>query len=365
MLIGDALAWPILQAISLGVPVMSEESSARNVARLFIWSLVLALVAIGAWTWARATGPDAPPKVALVTADQDAYWDLVVRGAQDAADELGVELEVVRADGTLKQQNSKIEQMLDGGFDGFAVSPVDAVKQGVMLRRVSQLSRLVTLDSDAEFADRICFVGADNYSAGRTCGELVKQAVPDGGNIVIVMGPIDKANGDRRRQGLIDELLDRSYGPGRPTEPLDETHSGGTYSVVATLVDEIDPAAAATNVADYLLENSDVDCVVGLYAYSTPAALEGIAVAGQADVSVVGFDDRAETLEAIADGRVFATIAQDQYNYGYNSIRLLHDAASDGQEQGIPLTRRMHFPPVVVTQENIEDFRSSRQASAG
>ena len=343
----------------------SSQSQGRVLARVVLWAVVIAASSATAFFVAQRQSAQQPARIALVTADGDNYWDLVIAGAQEAADNLGVKLEVIRADGTLRDQNGKIYELLDAGYDGFAVSPVDAVKQGLTLRGVSKTSRLVTLDSDSEFSGRLCFVGADNYAAGRQAGELVKQAIPSGGNVLIVMGPIDKENGERRRQGIIDELLDRSYGPGRPTEPIDEIHSGGTYTVAATLMDEIDPEAATAGVEAYLAENPSVDCIVGIYAYSTPAVLDALSNAEVEGVQVVGFDDKDETIEAIRDGRVFAAIAQDQYNYGVNAIRLLADAAEGKADLAIPITERMHFPPAIVTSENVDAFSGSRRPTDG
>ena len=53
------------------------------------------------------------------------------------------------------------------------------------------------------------YIGMDNYKAGRMCGELVKEALPDGGNVMLFIGRLEQDNSKYRRQGVIDELLDR------------------------------------------------------------------------------------------------------------------------------------------------------------
>ena len=338
---------------------MANDNSATGVLRAGLWLIVIAAIAATAFVWNNSRPVTVQPKVALVTADQTGYWDLVIEGARAAAAEEGVLLTIEQPDGSLDGQIDAIERLLAAGYDGMAVSPVDSVKQGITLRKVAANSRLVTVDSDSGVSGRICFVGADNYAAGRRCGELVKQALPNGGNIAIVMGPIDKENGAKRRQGLIDELLDRSYGPGRPVEPLDEEHGNGTYTVVATLTDEIDPAAAEANVTALLAERDDIDGVVGLFGYSTPAALRAIQTAGRSDLQVIGFDDDPEMLAAVSEGRAAATIAQDQFNYGFHAVTLLA-AAARGEVQAIPITETVHFPPLVVTAENVDTFRVGR-----
>jgi len=345
--------------------VADTASSSKGPLRAGLWIVVILACVATAFIWNSTRDESAPPRLALVTADQTPYWDLVIAGARAAAEEEGVALTVEQPDGSLGGQIAVIDRLLAEKYDGMAISPVDSVKQGITLRKVSATSRLVTVDSDSGVSGRICFVGADNYAAGRRCGELVKQALPDGGRIAIVMGPIDKENGALRRQGLIDELLDRSFGPGRPVEPMDQEHGNGAYTVVATLSDDIDPAAAEANVTALLNERSDIDGIVGLFGYSTPAALRALNAAGERDIAVVGFDDDVEMLTAVSDGRAHATIAQDQYNYGFHAVRLLA-AAARGEDQALPITETVHFPPLIVTAENVETFRASRsRPSAG
>ena len=69
--------------------------------------------------------------------------------------------------------------------------------------------------SDVPSSRRLCFVGIDNYVAGRMCGDLVKRALPDGGKIMIFVGRTEQDNARLRRQGLIDAVLGRSVDPER------------------------------------------------------------------------------------------------------------------------------------------------------
>ena len=69
----------------------------------------------------------------------------------------------------------------------------------------------------------------DNYDAGRMCGKLVKEALPKGGNVVILVGRIEQDNARRRRQGLIDELLDRPSDPQR-FDPPGRQVKGGKFN---------------------------------------------------------------------------------------------------------------------------------------
>ena len=175
------------------------------------------------------------------------------------------------------------------------------------------------------------------------CGQHVREAMPDGGKVMIAIGSIEKENGHRRRQGVIDELLERSFEPNRPADPVDAPIKGPKYTIVATLIDNIDPQRATELAADAMKKHPDVGCFVGLFASSTPAVLKALEQAGKlGQVKVVGFDANEETLEGIENGYVYATIVQDAYNIGYQAVRILADAA-EGDPNAIPLYPTFHL----------------------
>src|SRR5439155_15498208 len=139
------------------------------------------------------------------------------------------------------------------------------------LANIAGQSTLVTLDSDSPVAGKLCFVGTDNYEAGRLCGQLVRDAVPDGGEVIVSVGNVEKQNTQRRRQGLIDELLDRPYEEQRPMDPVDAPLKGEKYTVVATLVDNSDPGAAADLASKAMKDHPNLKCFAGLLSYSAAA----------------------------------------------------------------------------------------------
>src|SRR5687767_13172079 len=190
----------------------------RTARRLIVFLvLLIALVFVG-----YAAGLFKPrPKVALVTASQGPYWDLIIKGAQNAAERHKVNLAVVQAKGDEASQTQAIRSLLGNGFDGVAISPNDPPRQAAALAEIAAEAHLVTFDSDSNVSRRLCFIGTDNYDAGRMAGVQIRQAVPNGGDIILCIGSLDKENGQRRRQGVIDELLERTFEHQRPMDPGD------------------------------------------------------------------------------------------------------------------------------------------------
>jgi ribose transport system substrate-binding protein len=225
----------------------------------------------------------------------------------------------------------------------------------------------VTYDSDSPVAGKICFIGTNNYDAGRMCGEYIHQAIPDGGEVLLCIGSLDMENGQRRRQGVVDELLERSFEPARPMDPNDAALQGKKYTIVATIVDGIDPANATTLAVEALKKYPNLKCAAGLFAYNTPSllkALEETKMTGK--VQLVGFDTNDPTLDGLEAGTVYATIMQDPYNIGREAIRVLGDAAT-GDKFALPMYQQCYLACEPVTKTNAaairQDLAKKRQPS--
>jgi ribose transport system substrate-binding protein len=166
------------------------------------------------------------PRVAFVTNGIASFWLIAEAGARKAAQEFDVDLEVRMPPEGIGDQKRMIEELLTLGVDGMAVSPIDPANQTDLLNAAAEQTPLITHDSDAPDSNRLAYVGMSNYDAGRLCGELVKEALPGGGSIMIFVGRIEQDNARLRRQGLIDELLDRSHDPTRFDPPGKVIRSG-------------------------------------------------------------------------------------------------------------------------------------------
>ncbi|MFP6767955.1 MAG: substrate-binding domain-containing protein, partial [Planctomycetaceae bacterium] len=86
-----------------------------------------------------------------------------------------------------------------------------AENQVELLNLAAAKTRLITHDSDAPKSNRLVYIGMDNYTAGRMCGELVREALPKGGKVMLFIGRLEQDNARLRRQGVIDALLGRPH----------------------------------------------------------------------------------------------------------------------------------------------------------
>jgi ribose transport system substrate-binding protein len=174
---------------------------------------------------------------------------------------------------------------------------------------------------------------------------------------MIFVGRLGQLNADLRRQGVIDELLDRSSDSTR-RDPTGVEQKGEKYTVLDTRTDNFDFANAKAQAEDAIVKYPDLNCMVGLFAYNPPSILEALSGAGKlGEIKVVAFDEAVETLHAIKDGTCNGTIVQDPYNYGYKSVELLTKLAR-GDRSMMPTNegKFIDIPAQTIRKDNVDEF---------
>jgi ribose transport system substrate-binding protein len=294
------------------------------------------------------------PRVAYITNGVASFWVIAEAGAKAAGEKFNADVTVEMPDG-ISNQKRIVEDLLTRGVDGIAISPIDPANQTSLIDQAAAATKVITQDSDAPKSKRLCYIGMDNYLAGRMCGKLVKEAVPGGGKIAIFVGRLEQDNAKGRRQGVIDELLDRPADSKRYDAPGAEI-KGAKYTIVTTLTDQFDRAKAKANAEDVISRYPDLAAMVGLFAYNPPMCLEALNRAGKAGkIKLIGFDEADETLQAIKDGKCYGTVVQNPYMYGYESVRVLAGLAK-GDQSVLPKGGFMDIPARQIRKKDVDKF---------
>ena len=160
---------------------------------LIAFGLVLSLAACQ-----RSSDTVGRPLVGYVTNGIASFWTIAEQGANAAADSFDVEVQVMMPPDGAAGQSRMVQSLLARGVDGIAISPTDPANQSRLLDEISSKAHLITHDSDAPESDRLVYVGMDNYEAGRMCGRLLKDALPEGGSVVLFIGLLGQLNADLR-----------------------------------------------------------------------------------------------------------------------------------------------------------------------
>ena len=279
-------------------------------------------------------------KLAFVTNNASDFWIIARKGTEKAAADIpGIEVEFrIPSDGTAAEQQRVVDDLLAKGIHGIAISPVDPANQTPMLNRVASQTLVVTQDSDAPNSDRVCYIGTDNVQAGRQAGELVKEALPQGGKIMVFVGVLDAANAQQRYQGLKEAL------------------ANSNVQIIDVRTDNTDRVRAKSNASDTLVNNPDIAGMVGLWSYNGPAILAAVREANKTDkVKIVAFDEEDETLAGIKDGAIYATVVQQPFEFGYRSMELMAKYLN-GDKSPIPASKQIFVPTIAVKKADVDEF---------
>jgi ribose transport system substrate-binding protein len=280
-------------------------------------------------------------RLAFITNNAADFWTIARKGTEKADAELAdVTVEFRLGDGTAAAQKRIVDDLLAKGVDGIAISPVDPANQTGMLNDAARQALVFTHDSDAPDSKRECYVGTDNVAAGRQAGELIKDALPQGGRIALFVGKLDARNAQERLQGIKDAI------------------TGTKIEIIDVRTDDTDQVRAKANVSEMLVSHSDVAALVGLWSYNGPAILNAVRDAGKIGaVKIIAFDEDDETLTGVKAGAIVGTVVQQPFEFGYQSVMLL-ERTLKGDRSGIPASKQLFIPTMVIRQNNVDEFRT-------
>jgi len=324
-----------------------------------VWWWGLAFVAVGAAVWYRqsvlsepAAGP--APVVVFVTGGSGPYWQLAASGAKAAAKDHDVKLKVeMPAEAESLQQQSAILDKIDlDRVGGVAVSPLDASGQTKLINKMAKQLFVVTFDSDAPDSDRQGYVGTSNFGAGRTCAGLLAEAVPEGGKVAVLLANLTK-----------DNLLDRKGGFQEALARMEAEGKAPKFEVVDFLIDDGDNATCERLIRDTLAAHEDLACIVGMNARHGPVLLKVLREEDKlGKIKIIAFDDLKDTLDGIEAGHIFATVAQDPYRYGYESVRMLGSLCR-AEEVAQPIGKTtFSVSAEAIRKDNLQKYRDRLKA---
>lgn len=288
---------------------------------------------------ASAGAPAKKLKLAFVTNNSSSFWTIARAGTTDAVKALpNVDVDFrIPSSGAASEQQQIIDDLLAKGVDGIAVSPIDPANQTEFLNKVASQTLLVCHDSDAPASKRVCYIGTDNVAAGVEAAKLIKEALPQGGKIMLFVGTLDAQNAKDRYAGIKQEL------------------AGSKVQIIDVRTDETDRVRAQKNVEDTLVKYPDVACLVGLWSYNGPAIVNAVRGANKAGaVKIVCFDEEADTLAGVADGTIYGTIVQQPYEFGRQAITKMAQYAR-GDQTALAGGKQI-VPTLAIKRDNVAEF---------
>jgi len=287
-------------------------------------------------------------KFAVITNALADFWAYGKAGAQKAASEHDdIEIVFKMGDGTASKQREICDSLLVRGFKGIAISPSNPEGQQEMLNSWAKKASIITVDSDVPESDRLFYLGTNNVEAGRQAGELLKEALPNGGKVMAFVGVGEALNAKERYQGI------------------KEVVEGTKIKIIGLRIDGANISRARSLAEETLTEHPDLAGMIGLWAYNAPACLKAVRDKGFiGKVKIIAFDEEVETLKAIDNGEIHGTVAQQPYELCYQAIKALRSIVVEGKslkELEVTKSRQKFIPTKIIRKGEATNYLNKLQ----
>lgn len=302
-----------------------------------------AVLALGlAGTTACNRGTEAGPggedgKVVLAVSTLSNPFFVQLRdGAQQKAEELGVQLEVQDAADDPATQTNQLNNAQTTGAAVVIVNPTDsdAISPAVQALNQAEIP-VIAVDRGVNDAEVASFISSDNVAGGKQAAEELAKAIDEQGEVLVLQGiPGSSASRDRG-QGF-----DQGIG------------AFSNIQVVAKQTANFDRAEALDVATNLLQAHPNVKAIFAENDEMALGAIEALGARAGSQVKVVGFDGTEDGLAAIDAGTMHATIAQQPAQLGALAVEQAK-AILDGQEAQATIPVEV----VTVTKDNLGDFR--------
>jgi ribose transport system substrate-binding protein len=276
----------------------------------------------------------------------DAFYITMRKGAQAAADALGVQLQWQGApEFNPVQQVPVLDAVIGRHPDAILIAPTDKTQLvGPLQKAVGAGIPVITVDTfigtgryqtgsgEADFP--LSYIASDNLLGGEIAARALAKSIGDHGKVYVSNVKPGISTTDQREEGFKLEM---------------KNHPGIT--VLETQFNDDDANKAAAQLQSVLARNSDLAGVFGANLFSGLGAANGVKQAGAlGKVRVVVFDAPSSVVDNIKSGLVDIAIAQHPAEIGYYGVV---SAYAHLTGQSIPTLIGTGF--TVIDKNNVDD----------
>ena len=275
----------------------------------------------GGSTGSKASGASGAIGLSIST-QNNPFFVTLAEGAKKAAKQAGVPLTVVDASDDATKQVSDIEDLVSKNVSVLIVNPVDSdAVTGAVEAAIAKGVRVISVDRVVNGVDIDCQIASDNVSGAELATQYIVDTLGENVKTAELVGTSGASAAIDRSQGF-HNIADKKL------------------KVVASQTADFDRTQGMTVMENMIQADSSIQAVFAGNDEMALGAVEAISGAKK-DVLVVGFDATDDAIEAIRQGRMGATIAQQPDLIGSTAV-----------ENAIRLTKGESIPkeiPVEVT----------------
>jgi len=228
----------------------------------------------------------------LVSSLDNPFFKDMADSASYESEILDLKLRVMDSENDGSLEMDHIDYIIDQGMDGVLLNPTDSKESSASVKRLNEAGiPVLTIDRNVDSGNIVTFISSDNESGGRLAGEYIKQVLGNEGGLLIMEG----IKGTDANTGRI--------------KGVKEAISTSEIKVVGQVVGDFDKETAYTVMKGAFAEFTGIDAVFAANDEMALGIVDAMMDSGK-DIIIVGFDGTQEGLNAVMNGYIAATIAQ-------------------------------------------------------
>jgi ribose transport system substrate-binding protein len=285
-----------------------------------------------------AAGKDAKDiKIGFLAMNRSMTWmQYALKGAQSAADELGVELVVYDAENDVSKQTSMMEDLITQQVDAIITDPINVESLSPAVKEAADAGiPVVTFDRRCEGAPYTAFVGCDDVLGGKLAAQFINEKLNGQGKIVEIVGAAGASPTIDRGNGFQSEL--KNY-PG--------------LEIVYSQTGEFTREKGMSVMEDAISTVGSFDAVFSYNDDMMMGALQAMKDANMdlSKIVTISYDGIPDALKSIQDGDHDATIQYPSAQAG-QALKKAVEYIQSGKD---PEKKDELIQPWVITKDNLD-----------
>jgi ribose transport system substrate-binding protein len=270
------------------------------------------------------------------------YYLAMDKAARDTAAARGADIIVLNAEEDISKQISDIESLLLKGVKGLIVN--SATEYGTMpvIKRAKAMGIPVVAIDRNLYGDYLAYVGIDQWKAGELQGEYItKKLLPNGGNIVMIIGDPGDSASIGRGNGML--------------SILDKPENKGKYNVLGTYKASYNQMLGMQKMEEAIAAyGSKIDLVYCANDSMALGAQAALANAHLDKVLICGVDGQKEAYaEILKGGQYRSTVINNSWEITQKAVNILMDYLTKNQ---MPAEKNVITGTILVTPDNVKKY---------
>ncbi|MFO3665533.1 D-ribose ABC transporter substrate-binding protein [Anaerococcus sp. ENR0831] len=251
---------------------------------------------------AENTSTDGKMKIGVsLSTLNNPFFVSIREGIEEGAGE-DVETVISDAQNDSSTQSNQVEDLITQGVDLIIINPVDSTAIAPSVEKANEANiPVICVDRGTDSGEIVSFIASNNVEGGKMAGEFILEKVGENAEVIQLEG-IPGASSTRERGEGFKEATD------------------GKINLLASQTANFDRAEGLTVMENLLQAHPDVKAVFCQNDEMALGASEAIKTSGK-DIVIVGFDGNDDAINAVKDGTLSATVAQQPKEMGKLAIQ--------------------------------------------